>query len=121
MDSNSSELVLTNSVFASDDRQFFENDLIDRNNEQAVTWLNDEENEKLDMSFNIDATNMFFNRVNSAEIIYQAKKKTCKMIGKYVMGDVLGEGNIDTVSGLCLHPDGRIHACFFYFKARTAK
>lgn len=89
MDANKSELVLSNSMFASDE-QFSEDDLLDGG--QAVTWLNDDENEKLDMSINIDATNMFFNRVESAEIIYQAKKKTCKMIGKYVMGDKLGEG-----------------------------
>lgn len=90
VDANTSELVLSHSMFASDE-QFSEDDLHDPHN-QAVTWLNDDENEKLDMSFNLEATNMFFNRVNSAEIIYQAKKKTCKMIGKYVMGDKLGEG-----------------------------
>lgn len=92
MDANKkSELVLSNSMFASDEH-FSEDDLLDTNCGQAVTWLNDDENEKLEMSINIDATNMFFNRVESAEIIYQAKKKTCKMIGKYVMGDKLGEG-----------------------------
>lgn len=62
-----------------------------------VTWLDDEENEKLDMSIALDPSNMFFNRVNSAEIIYQEKKKSCKMIGKYVMGDVLGEGSYGKV------------------------
>lgn len=91
MDANKGELVLSNSMFASDE-QFSEDDLLDTNCRQGVTWLNNDENEKLDMSINIDATNMFFNRVESAEIIYQAKKKTCKMIGKYVMGDKLGEG-----------------------------
>ncbi|XP_031632986.1 serine/threonine-protein kinase STK11 isoform X1 [Contarinia nasturtii] len=96
MDANKSELVLSNSMFASDE-QFSEDDLLDTNGGQAVTWLNDDENEKLDMSINIDATNMFFNRVESAEIIYQAKKKTCKMIGKYVMGDKLGEGSYGKV------------------------
>jgi hypothetical protein len=35
---------------------------------------------------------MFFNRVDSADIIYQNKKRNIKMVGKYVMGDVLGEG-----------------------------
>lgn len=90
-DNGSADLVLANPLFASGDR-FSDDDLIDADGSQAVTWLNDEENEKLDMNVNIDPTNMFFNRVNSAEIIYQAKKKTCKMIGKYVMGDVLGEG-----------------------------
>jgi len=32
-----------------------------------------------------------FNRVDSDQVIYKKKKK-CKMIGKYVMGDMLGEG-----------------------------
>lgn len=62
-----------------------------------ITWLDDEENEKLDLSVSLDPSNMFFNRVNSAEIIYQAKKKSCKMIGKYVMGDILGEGSYGKV------------------------
>lgn len=96
MDANNSELVLASSMFASDEH-FSEDDLLDSNCGQAVTWLNDDENEKLDMSINIDASNMFFNRVESAEIIYQAKKKTCKMIGKYVMGDKLGEGKRNTM------------------------
>lgn len=62
-----------------------------------VTWLDDDDIDKLDLSLNIDAANMFFNRVDSAEIIYQARKKTCKMVGKYVMGDVLGEGSYGKV------------------------
>lgn len=73
--------------------QFIDDDLIG-DCCQGVTWLNDDENDTLDMSLSIDPTNMFFNRVNSSEIIYQAKKKTCKMIGKYVMGDILGEGEL---------------------------
>lgn len=39
----------------------------------------------------------FFHRVESDEIIYQTKKKRCKMIGKYVMGDLLGEGSYGKV------------------------
>lgn len=35
--------------------------------------------------------NLVFNRVDSDEVIYQ-KRKNCKMIGKYVMGNKLGEG-----------------------------
>ncbi|XP_055678076.1 serine/threonine-protein kinase stk11 [Lutzomyia longipalpis] len=62
-----------------------------------VTWLDDDDIDKLDLSLSIDAANMFFNRVDSAEIIYQAKKKSCKMVGKYVMGDVLGEGSYGKV------------------------
>lgn len=62
----------------------------------SVRWLDDEEIDKLDLSA-IDPGHMFFNRVDSAEIIYQAKKKACKMVGKYVMGDVLGEGSYGKV------------------------
>lgn len=64
--------------------------------QQSVTWLDDDEINRLDLSC-IDPGNMFFNRVDSAEIIYQAKKKACKMVGKYVMGDVLGEGSYGKV------------------------
>lgn len=45
----------------------------------------------------VDPTNLFFNRVNSADIIYKQKKKKCKMVGKYVMGDLLGEGSYGKV------------------------
>lgn len=45
----------------------------------------------------METTNLFFNRVDSAEIIYKTKKKKCKMVGKYVMGDVLGEGSYGKV------------------------
>lgn len=64
--------------------------------QQSVTWLDDDEINRLDLSC-VDPGNMFFNRVDSAEIIYQAKKKACKMVGKYVMGDVLGEGSYGKV------------------------
>lgn len=49
---------------------------------EQVTWINDDDTD----------VNMFFHRVDSDQIIYQTKKKKCKMIGKYVMGDLLGEG-----------------------------
>lgn len=104
MDANTSELVLAHSMFVSDE-QFSEDDLHDASGGQQVTWLNDDENEKLDMQFNLDPQNMFFNRVNSAEIIYQAKKKTCKMIGKYVMGDKLGEGLYTTHNSTNIYYD----------------
>lgn len=53
---------------------------------KPVTWINDDENEDIDITG-------FFHKVDSDEIIYQTKKKRCKMIGKYVMGDLLGEGS----------------------------
>jgi len=54
---------------------------------EPVVWLNDDDPE----------VNMVFHRVDSDQIIYQTKKKKCKMIGKYVMGDLLGEGSYGKV------------------------
>lgn len=55
-------------------------------------WINDgnsaDFNDDLE---NINITN-FFHRVDSDQIIYQSKKKKLKLVGKYVMGDLLGEG-----------------------------
>lgn len=48
-------------------------------------WLNDDDGP------------LTFYRVNSKDIIYKAKKKKPKMIGKYVMGEVLGEGSYGKV------------------------
>lgn len=39
----------------------------------------------------------FIHRINSEQIIYQSKKKECKFIGRYVMGDLLGEGSYGKV------------------------
>ena len=40
----------------------------------------------------------FIHRINSEQIIYQSKKKECKFIGRYVMGDLLGKQNKSTLS-----------------------
>lgn len=48
-------------------------------------WLNDDEGP------------LVFYRVNSQDIIYKAKKKRPKMVGHYLMGDVLGEGSYGKV------------------------
>lgn len=61
----------------------------------SVTWLDDDQIDDLDI--NLDQNNLFFHRVDSADIIYRNKKKKCKMVGKYVMGDVLGEGSYGKV------------------------
>ncbi|XP_062125148.1 serine/threonine-protein kinase STK11 [Drosophila sulfurigaster albostrigata] len=61
-----------------------------------VTWLDDDEIDTLDR-VTLDIGNMFFNRVDSQDIIYQQKKKNIKMVDKYVMGDVLGEGSYGKV------------------------
>lgn len=38
-----------------------------------------------------------FNSFDPDEVVYRAKKKPCKMVGKYVMGDLLGEGSYGKV------------------------
>uniref|UniRef100_T1HN05 Serine/threonine-protein kinase STK11 n=3 Tax=Rhodnius TaxID=13248 RepID=T1HN05_RHOPR len=58
-------------------------------NTRGFSLINDDEAEDNDITF--------FHRVESDEIIYQRKKKRCKMIGKYVMGDLLGEGSYGKV------------------------
>lgn len=95
MEATETDSVMPDSILFDHSSRFPDDDLLDGDCNQGVTWLNDEENDNLDMSLtcSIDPSNLFFNRVNSAEIIYAKKKTTCKMIGKYVMGDILGEGN----------------------------
>ncbi|ODM91746.1 Serine/threonine-protein kinase STK11 [Orchesella cincta] len=40
---------------------------------------------------------LFFQRLDSEEVVYKVEKKKCKFIGKYVMGDLLGEGSYGKV------------------------
>lgn len=70
---------------------------VDSQRSATVQWMDDDEIERLDLSLSIDPTQIVFNRVDSADIIYQAKRKKCKLVGKYVMGDVLGEGSYGKV------------------------
>lgn len=68
------------------------------NSQSVVEWINDDDElERLDLPIGIDPTSTVFNRVDSSDIIYQQKKKKCKLVGKYVMGDVLGEGSYGKV------------------------
>ncbi|XP_030750317.1 serine/threonine-protein kinase STK11 isoform X2 [Sitophilus oryzae] len=64
--------------------------------ENAEIWLNDGHGtDDLDgIDDDLETVNIgnFFHRVDSDQIIYQTKKKRLKLIGKYVMGDLLGEG-----------------------------
>ncbi|XP_058056966.1 serine/threonine-protein kinase stk11 isoform X1 [Anopheles bellator] len=68
------------------------------NSQSVVEWINDDDElERLDLPMVLDPTSTVFNRVDSSEIIYQEKKKKCKLVGKYVMGEVLGEGSYGKV------------------------
>lgn len=58
---------------------------------EPLEWIND------DLDYDLDDINTFFHRVDSDQIIYEEKKKRCKLIGKYVMGDLLGEGSYGKV------------------------
>lgn len=62
--------------------------------------LNSEEGAwNTDLDDDLDAVNInnFFHRVSSDQIIYQTKKRRLKMVGKYVMGELLGEGSYGKV------------------------
>ncbi|XP_012270649.1 serine/threonine-protein kinase STK11 [Orussus abietinus] len=58
---------------------------------EPFSWGND------DINCDLDDINTLFHRVDSDQIIYEEKKKKCKLIGKYVMGDLLGEGSYGKV------------------------
>lgn len=40
---------------------------------------------------------LFFHRVDSTDIVYRPYRKRAKLIGKYIMGDTLGEGSYGKV------------------------
>ena len=40
---------------------------------------------------------MFFQRYTSSQIMYTTKKKTPKLVGRFIMGDMLGEGSYGKV------------------------
>ena len=49
------------------------------------------------MLFGQGDPDIFFHRVDSDQIIYQPRRKRAKLIGKYLMGDALGEGSYGKV------------------------
>ncbi|KAA8587274.1 hypothetical protein FQN60_016136 [Etheostoma spectabile] len=53
-----------------------------------LNYLN--ENELMEMD-------TFIHRIDSTEVIYQPRRKRAKLIGKYLMGDLLGEGSYGKV------------------------
>lgn len=75
-----------NAIFSAED------ELKPINSDHSELWINDgnsaDFNDDLE---NINITN-FIHRVDSDQIIYQSKKRKLKLVGKYVMGDLLGEG-----------------------------
>ena len=70
-----------------DDDGIDENEIFD--DLELAAWRNNDEESNFDYQ-------TFFHRVDSDQIIYEEKKK-CKMIDKYVMGDLLGEGSYGKV------------------------
>lgn len=87
----SEEIELTNRVYGVSSEEFpvlgdrfFEED-------DGQHWSNN-----LSDDLDVGNINSFFHRVSSDQVIYQAKKRL-KMIGKYVMGDLLGEGSYGKV------------------------
>lgn len=59
----------------------------------GVEWLSDDEIAQMDFQA---ISNFAFNKIDSQEILYKKKEKI-KMIGKFVMGDKLGEGSYGKV------------------------
>lgn len=82
-DDEDNEVEINSKVFCVDDMDELENSCV-----STQEWLNDVE---------LDEDGIMFHRVDSNQIIYEAKKKKFKMIGKYVMGDLLGEGSYGKV------------------------
>lgn len=85
-DCSDQEKELANAIFTTQD------ELQPIKADHLELWINDgnsaDFNDDLE---NINITN-FFHRVDSDQIIYQSKKRKLKLVGKYVMGDLLGEG-----------------------------
>lgn len=50
-----------------------------------------------DWSANEAMPSGLLNSLGPNEVVYRAQKKPCKMVGKYVMGDLLGEGSYGKV------------------------
>lgn len=63
--------------------------------DKPILWVN--ENLDLDDDLSLPNISNFFHRVDSNQILYETKKRKLKMVGKYVMGDLLGEGSYGKV------------------------
>lgn len=64
---------------------FCEADSVDGPFDAGYSWLSDDE------------PSMFIKRIDSDLIIYEPKTRKAKIIGKYLMGDMLGEGSYGRV------------------------
>uniref|UniRef100_A0A1Y1JTH8 Protein kinase domain-containing protein n=1 Tax=Photinus pyralis TaxID=7054 RepID=A0A1Y1JTH8_PHOPY len=91
-DCSDADIEINNRIFSVESDE----ESVKRFNDQdnSVIWLNDED--FADDLENVNINN-FFHRVDSDQIIYQTKKKRLKLVGKYVMGDLLGEGSYGKV------------------------
>lgn len=59
-----------------------------------------DEDESQDIGFLPDLSvgmDTFIHRIDSTEVIYQPRRKRAKLVGKYLMGDLLGEGSYGKV------------------------
>lgn len=73
----------------------------DGDEERAPTTATlDEWHDPIDDDLDNLNINSFFHRVGSDQIIYAVKPRRLKMIGRYVMGDLLGEGSYGKVKEL---------------------
>ncbi|XP_068899568.1 serine/threonine-protein kinase STK11 isoform X1 [Tenebrio molitor] len=97
------EVEITNRVFDADSEEFQPARIFDIDSNEELRPLDEQPLEEQNiwsnnLSDDLDGVNInnFFHRVSSDQVIYQARKRL-KMIGKYVMGDVLGEGSYGKV------------------------
>lgn len=94
-DCSENEKEISNKIFSVESEE--ELDTRPFNNEDnSIIWL---EHGDLDLDDDLVNVNIndIFHHVDSDQIIYQTKKRRLKMIGKYVMGDLLGEGSYGKV------------------------
>lgn len=89
---------LNNKIFSVESEEELNFRTFGSNDEAPVIWMANDSND-IEIDDDLDAVNInnFFHRVDSDQIIYQTKKRKLKLIGKYVMGDLLGEGSYGKV------------------------
>lgn len=93
-DCSDTEKEISNAFFSTEDEL---KPMTNSTEDHSELWFNDGNSVDFDDDLeNINITN-FFHRVDSDQIIYQNQKRKLKMIGKYVMGDLLGEGSYGKV------------------------